>query len=102
MATCDVFPAGSRIEVQWSGNQWWKGTVARTYVSRAAVKERMIVVKYDDIRWTGTYLHGLRDSPVRLIREKEKQIHITPSADPREDAAQRKQKRLARIARQLG
>ena len=100
--TTDVFPAGSRVEVQWGDNQWWKGTVVRTYVSRTMPRERVIVVKYDDTRWTGTFSHGLLGSPVRLLKEKEKQVHVKPSEDPRVDAEQRQQKRLARLARQLG
>ena len=74
----------------------------RTYVSRTMPEERVIVVKYDDTRWTGTYSHGLRGSPVRMITEKKKQVHDKPSSDPRIDAEQRHKKRLARLARQLG
>ena len=75
---------------------------AREHVSRTVPEERVIVVKYDDTRWTGTYSHGLRGSPVRMITEKKKQVHAKPSSDPRVDAEQRHKKRLARLARQLG
>ena len=61
--TLDAFPAGSRVEVQYGDGTWWKGTVLRTYVSRTAHPERIIIVEYDDKRWPKPYSHGLRGSP---------------------------------------
>ena len=62
----------------------------------------MIIVEYDDKRWTGTYLHGLRDSPVRLLQAKKKQA-VKPKhiGDPRDEAARKRALRLEREKNRL-
>ena len=103
--TADAFPAKSRVEVQYGDGTWWKGTVLRTYVSRTQPPERVIIVEYDDKRWPAPYSHGLRDSPVRLLKEKKQktkqpQVQL-PAAASSDVAEQRRLRRLERIKRQL-
>lgn len=100
--TSDSFPAGSRVEVRYGDGTWWKGTVQRTFVSRTKQPERMIIVKYDDERWTKLYQHGLRGSPVRLAKEKvSKPIQQQRTKDFRHVAEERRLKRMERLKKQL-
>jgi hypothetical protein len=76
--------------------------VQRTFVSRTKQPERMIIVKYDDERWTKLYQHGLRGSPVRLAREKvSKPIQQQRTTDFRHIAEERRLKRMERLKKQL-
>ena len=74
--TSDIFPAGSIIEVYYSGGhggaRWWRGTVIRTFVSRprdGSPPTRVIYVRFDASEYgTKIYKYELDKYNVRLAR----------------------------------
>ena len=74
--TGDIFPAGTRVKVQFLEG-WWPGLVIRTRLAKLPASvtkatghshERRIFVQYDDPDYAlEVWEHGLRGTPVRIL-----------------------------------
>ena len=76
--TGDIFPAGTRVKVQFLDG-WWPGLVIRTRLAKLPASvakasghshERRIFVQYDDPDYAlEVWEHGLRGTPVQILSD---------------------------------